>query len=275
MIPEEVIFPKEVNIKYTSKEFMEHIERFSVPINKVAMWTLGQNSWILKNEEGTIIAIDPYLTDYCGSKRTGVPTVKSRILPIFIEPEDLKVDIVLITHSHPDHADPYTLERLTIKDSAYFAAPFQAVPILKKAGIKDVKLVHPLEQWEWKGIKITGTFAEPTDFTDLNHMGFVLHFACGKKYYNSGDTAKTELLEHVNSFDIDWMSICINGGYHNLTHWEAAEITALINPKIAIPAHFDMMPHNIQPPTMFRKSLSMKAPNVQYYRLEYYEPSLF
>jgi L-ascorbate metabolism protein UlaG (beta-lactamase superfamily) len=60
-----------------------------------------------------------------------------------------------------------------------------------------------------------------------------------------------------------------------LSHWEAAEITALIQPKIAIPAHFDMMPHNVQPPHMFRQDLARLAPGVEYRRLSYYEEALF
>jgi len=275
LVPEEIVFPQEVEKKYSSRDFMALIKEHQVPSNHVAIWTLGQNGWILKDQEGTLVAIDPYLTDFCASGRSGKRNEKSRILPVFIEPEDLDVDILLITHSHCDHADPYTLERLSIKDKALFAAPHQAVGVLREAGIPQVKLVHPLETWEWKGIHFTGSFAEPTDYTDLNHMGFILKFPGGKTYYNSGDTAKSDLLGHVRSYNVDLMSICINGGYHNLTHWEAAEITALVQPKIAVPAHFDLMPHNIQPPTMFRKSLSLKAPEVEYKRVMYYEPTLF
>jgi L-ascorbate 6-phosphate lactonase len=66
------------------------------------------------------------------------------------------------------------------------------------------------------------------------------------------------------------MAVCINGGYHNLSHWEAAEICALVQPEVAVPAHYDMMPHNLQSPHMFRKSLYEKARNVKYLRMEYY-----
>jgi hypothetical protein len=36
-----------------------------------------------------------------------------------------------------------------------------------------------------------------------------------------------------------------------------------------------MMPHNIQPPSMFRQSLAKLAPDVIYRELAYYEPALF
>lgn len=274
-VPDSLRFPVEVEVKYSSKEYMDIIRHYTVPKNQIAMWTLGQNGYILKTDQGTLIAVDPYLTDYCGSRRSGVRTEKSRILPIFIEPEDFDVDCILITHSHTDHADPFTLERLN--EGVFFMAPWQAANVIKDAGISDshITLIHPLQSEKFADIEITGAFAEPTDTSDLNHMGFVLQFQNGKSYYNSGDTAKSELLAHVKDFEIDWMTICINGGYHNLSHWEAAEITSLIQPKVAIPAHYDMMPHNVQPPHMFKKSLSIKAPEVKYLQMNYYEAYLF
>jgi L-ascorbate 6-phosphate lactonase len=279
---DELTFPQPVAAQLSSKGFMAAIEAYRPGPGKTAVWHLGQNSWILKGDSdpqtgapGKILAVDPYLTDFCASKRTGQKAPKSRLLPIFIEPEDLKADVVLITHSHSDHADPFTLERLAIQESALFLGPWQALKVVTEAGIPAHRqvLMHPLQTAvpEGTGIEITGTFAEPTDFTDLNHMGFVVKFPRGRVWYNSGDTAKTELLEHVKAFKPAMMAVCINGGYHNLSHWEAAEICALVQPEVAVPAHYDMMPHNLQSPSMFRKSLFEKARTVKYLKMDYYK----
>lgn len=270
---EDLQFPPSVPQVQSSLEFMAAIQRYQPGPGKTAVWHLGQNSWILKGETGGILAVDPYLTDFCASKRTKTRVPKSRLLPVFIEPEDLKADVVLITHSHPDHADPFTLERLSIKQTAQFLGPWQALKVVTEAGIPADRqvLMHPLQTASVQGLEITGTFAEPTDFTDLNHIGFVVKFPGGRVWYNSGDTAKTELLEHVKAFKPAMMAVCINGGYHNLSHWEAAEICALVQPEVAVPAHYDMMPHNLQSPHMFRKSLYEKAKTVQYLKMEYYK----
>lgn len=269
---EDPVFPQAVTQKLSSQAFMAAIQDYRPGPGKTAVWHLGQNSWILKGENGKIFAVDPYLTDFCASKRTGLKTPKSRLLPIFIEPEDLRADVVLITHSHPDHADPFTLERLTIKNSATFLGPWQALKVVTEAGIPQERqiLMHPHQVETVAGVEVSGTFAEPTDFTDLNHMGFAVRFPGGRLWYNSGDTAKTELLGHVKALAPAMMAVCINGGYHNLSHWEAAEICALVQPEVAVPAHFDMMPHNLQSPHMFRKSLFEKAKGVRYLRMEYY-----
>ena len=282
---EDILFPRPVDQALTSKAFMAAIEAYEPGPGRTAIWHLGQNSWILKGARdsqtgpsGKILAVDPYFTDFCASQRTSQKAPKSRLLPIFIEPEDLRADAVLITHSHADHADPFTLERLHIKKTAIFLGPWQALKVVSEAGIPKEQqvLMHPLQteivcSAGGSGIEVTGTFAEPTDFTDLNHMGFVVKFPGGRVWYNSGDTAKTELLEHVKSFHPAMMAVCINGGYHNLSHWEAAEICALVQPEVAVPAHYDMMPHNLQSPAMFRKSLYEKARTVKYLRMDYYK----
>ncbi|MGK0290924.1 MAG: L-ascorbate 6-phosphate lactonase [bacterium] len=274
---EELIFPKKVEVRYSSSEYMQVIKEEIIPAGKVGIWFLGQNCFILKSDQGTTLITDPYLTDFCGSGRTLEKTEKSRILPIFIQPEDLDVDLVMITHSHKDHADPFTLERLNKDRNMQFMAPWQAVEVLKEAGIDGdkVELMHPLQKYQFKDLSITGTFAEPTSNDDLNHMGFAVQFSNGKTYYNSGDTAYTELLSHVRDFNVDFMTICINGGYHNLSHWEASKIVAEIKPKAAIPCHYDMMPTNLQHPKMFKKSLATNAPDVEYHELDYYKVHLF
>lgn len=276
-LDEGILFPQPVEKKMSSQEFMAQILSTPVPAGQVGLWFLGQNGFYLKGSDGGSVVIDPYLTDFCGSKRTGEKKPKSRLLPVFIEPEDLQADLVLLTHSHADHCDPYTLERLSIKTKARFFGPYQVLPFLAEAGIPEgqTQLMHPHQAVEWRDWEIRGTFALPTDTTDLNHMGYLIKAPGGKVFYNTGDTAKCQLLAHVASAKPDVMTVCINGGYHNLSHWEAAEITALVKPRIVIPAHYDMMPHNLQSPHMFRKSLWENYPQVEYKKMDYYQPFFF
>jgi L-ascorbate 6-phosphate lactonase len=247
----------------------------TVPAAMVGMWTLGQNGFVLKTEGSSLVAIDPYLTDYCNRRKTGQPGANSRILPVFVEPEDFQVDVILLTHGHCDHSDPETLIRYRNKADTHVVAPWQAAEIARQAGFDRVDVIHPGQQIRWRDISIAATFAEPTDATDLNHVGYLLSFDCGKVYYNSGDTARTESLRYLAGYGIDWMTVCTNAGYRNLSHWDAAEVASWIRPKIAIPSHFDMMPQNVQPPHMFRKSLSVLCPEVKYMRLDYYKLHLF
>ena len=100
----------------SSIDFMQSIIEYNVKKNSLAIWTLGQNGFILKSSDGTTICIDPYLSNYCAEaeKYQHFNIRLDRQLPVFIYPEDLDVDIVLTTHSHDDHADPFTLSKITI-----------------------------------------------------------------------------------------------------------------------------------------------------------------
>jgi L-ascorbate 6-phosphate lactonase len=285
--PEEPIaFPVPVPHVMSSRDYMAAIRATPVPAGQLALWFLGQNSFILKgpgrgafgpaSTDGLLIAVDPYLSDWCASKDSGERQPKSRLLPVFVEPEDFEVDLVLISHSHPDHCDPSTLRRLACKASARFLAPWQCLPLLAGAGVPEaqVTLMHPLQAERVGDAEVTAVFALPTDASDLNHVGYVVRLG-GKTYYNSGDTAWHELLGHVRGWQPDLMSVCINGGYHNLSHWEAARVAAAVKPRIAVPAHYDMMPHNLQPPHMFRKSLWEQDRDIVYHRMEYWKPFFF
>src|SRR3984957_18035491 len=95
----------------SSREYMQTIRQFEVLPDAVAIWFLGQNGFLLKSSTGQLIGIDLYLTNSCASTFAHLPFRLDRQLPIFIEPEDLDVNVFITTHSHDDHADPETLRR--------------------------------------------------------------------------------------------------------------------------------------------------------------------
>ena len=49
----------------SSIDFMQSIIEYNVKKNNLAVWSLGQNGFILKSSDGTTICIDPYLSNYC------------------------------------------------------------------------------------------------------------------------------------------------------------------------------------------------------------------
>ena len=216
-----------------SKTYMQSIRDFTVPENSIAIWYLGQNGFILKSDNGPLIAIDPYLTNSCAELyKDSFPFRLDRQLPVFIEPQALYVNIFLVTHSHTDHTDPQTISRLLIKKSAWFVGPWEAHRNLLNWGIpkENATLIHPNQTVEMDGIKITGTFALPTDDTDLNHIGYLIEFMNGIRFFNTGDTAYFDLYARLNPEDVDICTVCINGGVHNLSHMDAARIVQKIHP---------------------------------------------
>jgi L-ascorbate 6-phosphate lactonase len=199
-----------------------------------------------------------------------------RMQPIFIRPEELETDVYACTHSHYDHADPLTIRNLRNKDTMQFVGPSLTCRKYEDYGIESSRIVPvwPEEEICYRDVKIRGTFALPTDTSDLNHIGFLLTFGDRYKVYVTGDTDHSELLASVAKHSPQVLITCINGNYNNLSHWEAAELAKWIDPKVAIPCHYDMFPENAMDPAQFRASLKIRAPKVSYLELAHAEPQL-
>lgn len=254
---------------------MKQIREFAVPKKSVALWWLGQSGYIFKTPEGTLTSVDMYLTDSCSTLVPGMNF--SRKVPILIPPEELDVDIFTCTHNHQDHTDPFTIRGLRNKDTAHFVGPHPSCEIYHQENVESGRIVPtwPKNVIELKDISITGTFALPTDDSDLNHMGFLFQFAGGPKIYVTGDTDFSELLFSAEKHKPDIVITVINGGFNNLSHWEAAEVCGKIKPKLAIPCHYDMFPDNSMDPKQFRATLNLRAPDVAYQELVHGAPFLF
>jgi L-ascorbate 6-phosphate lactonase len=165
-----------------SQTYMKSIRAFQVPQDGLAIWFFGQNGFIIKAAQGPVIGIDLYLTDSCAETFSELPFRLNRQLPVFVEPEDLDADVFLTTHSHHDHADPGTIRRFAKKADAIFRGPYQSIQRYKECGVSEglCRLLHSGQELELSGpTKIRGTFALPTDRTDLNHTGVLLEFANG------------------------------------------------------------------------------------------------
>jgi len=258
-----------------SNSLMQQIRDYVVPQKSVAIWWFGQNGYIFKSPEGTLAGVDLYLTDSCNGLAPGLDL--SRRVPVYVDPEDLRLDVFACTHNHQDHTDPETIRRLREKDTMQFVGPGPSCQVFRGEGIEQGRIVPawPDCEIDFRDLKIRGTFALPTDASDLNHMGFVFQFADGPKVYVTGDTDFTPLLHAAAKHNPDLMVVCINGGFNNLSHWEAAEVAGVIKPKFAIPCHYDMFPDNSVNPHQFEAALAHAAPQVKYLELKHAEPMVY
>jgi L-ascorbate 6-phosphate lactonase len=230
--------------------------------------------FIIKSPSGTVIAVDAYLTDSCRAIGETIGIDLGRQVPVFIEPEELDVDHVLCTHSHQDHADPETLLRMPKRSVRSFVGPGLVTEIYRRCEVTPARIEHvyPGAKVMASDLVVQGTFAMPTDDSDLNHMGYVIGLEGGPRVYLTGDTDFHALLGHVGKLSPDVMIPCINGGFNNMSHWEAAELARLVKPKIAIPCHYDMFKDNLGDPAQFQACLRVAAPEVRYQKLEHMAP---
>ena len=256
-------------------DLMREIREFRTPPGSVALWWLGQSGYIFKSPEGTLAGVDLYLTNSCANLAPGVDL--SRRVPILLRPEDVDIDVFACTHNHQDHTDPETIRGLRNKDTMLFVGPHPSCEVFARERVESGRITPawPKRELEFRDLHIRGTFALPTDDTDLNHMGYIFRFGNGPKVYVTGDTDASELLEEAGRHSPDLMITVINGGFNNLSHYEAAELAGKIKPKAAIPSHYDMFPDNAVDPRQFCASLTLRAPGVRYLELEHGKPFVF
>jgi L-ascorbate 6-phosphate lactonase len=256
---------------------MQEIRAFSVAPSQVAMWWLGQNGYIFKSPEGTLAGVDLYLTDSCAEIGRSIGLDLGRRVPVLIEPGELDVDIFACTHNHGDHTDVETIRGLRNRETCWFVGPQTTCSVFRAEGIgsERIRAAWPDCELAFGDVAIRGTFAMPTDDSDLNHMGFVLGFGKGPRVYMTGDTDWHELLASAAKHSPDVMIACINGGFNNLSAWEAADLASRIKPKMAIPCHYDMFADNAIDPGQFRAALRVRAPGVCYQELSHGQPFVF
>jgi L-ascorbate 6-phosphate lactonase len=273
-------FPVRMVVAQTmgSRQYMDSIRELRIQDNAIAIWYLGQNSFILKSSGSPLIGIDLYLTNSCASRFADRPYRLDRQLPIFIEPEDLDVDVFVTTHSHDDHADPETLQRIRKRGETKFVGPFDSIRVYRECGVRqaDCELLHPGQSLELgASVRIEGTFALPTDSTDLNHMGVLLTFPNGITFYDTGDTAFASVLGALLPKDIDVCAICMNGGFQNLSATEAAAIVKMVQPRVVVPCHYDMMVNNVASPSTLQVALQTLGSDPRFVLMKYYQPWIY
>jgi L-ascorbate 6-phosphate lactonase len=206
-----------------------------VPNGSLALWWLGQAGFVLKTPAGRIIYLDPYLSDLAerlfGFKRLSLPPVTA---------DEVRADLVLITHEHADHLDIDAAPIIARNNPACrFVAPSSCTQGLAEAGVAEsVRVViEPNQRYDVDGIVI---HTAPADHGDLSAGALCLVIEVdGVRVFCTGDTTFRPVL-HKPLADLkpDILLPCINGVFGNMNHIDAAMLAQLVKPRFAIPCHF-------------------------------------
>ena len=171
---------------------------------------LGQSGFII-NIINKTITIDPYQAKGCALS-----------------------DIILITHPHWDH--------LSIEDIDRFRKPNSIIITESQSAKKisgDVRIIKIGQEMIIDGIKISAVRSYNLN-NDAPHpkknnwLGFIIKID-GVSIYHSGDT---DLIPEMDNFSVDIALLPVSGTYV-MNAEEAIKAVRKINPKIAIPMHYD------------------------------------
>jgi L-ascorbate metabolism protein UlaG (beta-lactamase superfamily) len=198
---------------------------------------LGHSTFLIKVDDKVILT-DPMFSQRAGSFGWLSPRRYSKT---FVSTDSLPlVDVVLITHNHPDHLDEDSIKAL-IPRTMHFITPLAVGELLEEWGVSHKKITE-LDWWQTKSINGLVITAAPAKHTsergvfDKNMTLWASYGIRGKKQnlYLSGDSGwfkgLYEIGERLGPFDVTFFEI---GAYSNLK----GQMEIHYNPEQAVKAH--------------------------------------
>jgi L-ascorbate 6-phosphate lactonase len=237
------------------------------PSERASFWWLGQHSFVLKLA-GKVIYIDPYLS----------PDTSRQTPPLLTPEEIAHADLVLCTHDHGDHIDPFAVRGIAAASpSARFVAPRPHRARMRECGVDEARLtlLSDGETAHFDGITVTAIKAQHEFFEEgpdgFPYLGYVVEGA-GRAVYHSGDTLVYDgMRSALSRWKLDVTFLPINGRdavryrsgcIGNMTYQEAVDLAGDLKVGLAVPAHWDMFAGNSEDPAKFVEYLSAKFPGV-------------
>ena len=223
---------------------------------QIAIFYLGQESIIIK-AEGKYLLFDGYLSDFvdknCCSE--AVKWVRRYAPPM--SPSELDfIDYVFCSHSHYDHADPWTLgEMAKVNSKAKYIIPAPFVDAVVSYGVdrEDIIAAYADEKIELDGATVTPIPAAHEELTpdengNFDCMSFIVKLGDITVFHGGDCCIYDGLLERVKGVDV--MMLPVNGRSYfqryvrdiigNMTAAEAAELCRECGASMLIPMHFDL-----------------------------------
>jgi len=256
------------NVVCSGEALLKDIELTTPSEFEVAIWWLGQNSFVLKCE-GAVVYTDPYLS----------PNPK-RLIPPPIMPSDVtNANIVTCSHDHSDHIDPDTIPHIaTASPNAKFVVPKKALRRMLSLGLTVDRLVlmDDGEFVELFGVKIWAIKARHERFDEdeegFPYLSYMFEMA-GVRIYHAGDGIPYDgLVTRLKSYEPHIMLMPINGRdgeryrrniIGNFTFQEAGDIAGDVGAKLVIPMHWGTFADNTEDPLKFVDYVSSRYSDLQ------------
>ena len=258
----------------------EYILNTEITDSQLAIFYLGQEGYLFKYRNTTIL-IDPYLSDYV-DKNCCTDTVKwIRNYPAPILAEELDfIDYCICTHTHYDHMDPCTLQKLAkVNPETIFIVPDFATELVNSYGISNDKIIGAvansiIECGDCKVCPIPSAHEELHLDKNGNYMelGYKILFDTISVYHGGDCCLYDGLAETLKNIDV--MMVPINGrSYYklkddiigNMTIEEAVLLAKICHADMLIPMHYDLYSVNCVNPANFVDYLYTNNPTQKFH----------
>jgi len=230
-----------------------------VPPGGLAIWWLCQAGFVFKTPQGTVIYVDPYLS-HCVERLAGF----KRIMASPIAAEQVEADVIVSTHSHPDHLDVDALPILANKSNLRFIGAVDCEPAYRAAAISPDRIILLQEgsSTQVGDAVLTGVYADHGDLAP-EALGLLLTVS-DIRVWVVGDTAyRPAQWQSLFAHGVDVIILPINGAFGNLDAVEAAKLARDACARVAIPCHFWMFIEHNGNPAEFVRACGDLAPDVE------------
>lgn len=213
----------------------QEIASSELPRGAVRLWWLSQAGFAFKTSAGQVVYLDPSLSDAL-ERLYGF----KRICTAPIAAEEVRADLVVLTHEHADHLDPDALPVIARNNpQCRFAGPHGCAEGFAQAGIGADRTIvlEPNRVYDLGAVVVHTVPADHGDYSE-SALGMLLDFD-GVRILATGDTSlRPRLFRPLFDLKPDVMMPCINGGFGNMTHLDAARLVEQAQPRYAIPCHY-------------------------------------
>ena len=176
--------------------------------------------------------------------------------PYMIDKNYSDADYIFITHSHYDHYSEDDIQKV-MSENTTFIITKDLVEKVEKFEKKYI-IVQPNEKYNLDGISFETIPAYNVNKVfhkkEYNWVGYIIKIN-EIRYYIAGDTDITDEAKRVQT-DIAFIPV---GGTYTMNSKEAAELTNIIKPKIAIPIHYGLIVGTNDDAISFKNSLNIKV----------------
>ena len=228
------------------------------------IYWLGQAGFIIKSAEGKLLGIDLYLSE-CVEPVEG-HVGYHRLMPLIVDPAELKLDVVIATHFHRDHFDIDAMPQLMANGKTQLFCAYDCLADVEnlKIDLQRVQYVKPGESYDFAGFHI--------DFIHSDHgAGAPLESAPivtvdGKHILEAGDTSLhlDWKDEYLKAGALDVLIAPINGAYGNLNEQENVNLTKALKPNLTVPCHFGMFASHGGNPGLWKELIEQQLPGQAY-----------